>query len=134
MSDIDLAKYKTLYLQTAREHLTDIKKNLVLLDQNKESPQLIYEIFRLFHSLKSQNYFMGFGKTAWLCKAVEEYFKSVKDGKTNYQISFSGIILDVIAKLEKSLQSIEIANSEIDFTAEIINLEKQLRTDENTFN
>src|SRR3989344_5037355 len=114
MTNIDFTTYKTLYLQTAREHLSDIKKNLSLLNQTTEKQELIYEIFRLFHSLKSQNYFMGFEKTALLCKSFEGYFHKLKEGQAKYNTAVSEIILAVTDKFEKSLASIEQENKEID--------------------
>ena len=126
MTNIDFATYKTLYLHTAREHLSDIKKNLSLLNQSTEKQELIYEIFRLFHSLKSQNYFMGFEKTALLCKSFEGYFHKLKEGQAKYNTAVSEIILAVTDKIEKSLASIEQENKEIDLSSDIINLEHRL--------
>ena len=126
MTNIDFATYKTLYLHTAREHLSDIKKNLSLLNQSTEKQELIYEIFRLFHSLKSQNYFMGFEKTALLCKSVEGYFHKLKESQAKYNTAVSEIILAVTDKFEKSLASIEQENKEIDLSSDIINLEHRL--------
>lgn len=126
MTNIDFATYKTLYLQTAREHLSDIKKNLSQFNQTTENQEIIYEIFRLFHSLKSQNYFMGFEKTALLCKTVEGYFHKLKEGQTKFNTSVSSIILGVMAKIENSLNSIEQENKEIDLSSDIISLEHNL--------
>ena len=74
MSDLDFATYKSLYLKTAREHISDLKNNLTLLNGKPDDKQAIYEVFRLFHSLKSQNYFMGFEKNTQLCKVLEGFF------------------------------------------------------------
>ena len=126
MVNLDLAKYKNLYLQTAREHLIDIKKNLALLDANPTDKQVIYEVFRLFHSLKSQNYFMGFEQTAHFCKILEVYLRKINQGESIYQPALSHFILEAIIKLENSLVSIEKKNKEIDFSSDIISLEKAL--------
>jgi len=126
MVNLDLAKYKNLYLQTAREHLIDIKKNLALLDANPTDKQVIYEVFRLFHSLKSQNYFMGFEQTAHFCKILEVYLRKINQGESIYQPALFHLILEAIIKLENSLASIEKENKEIDLSSDIISLEKAL--------
>lgn len=126
MTDLDLATYKSLYLQTAREHVSDLKKNLELLNQDPLNQQLIYEIFRLFHSLKSQNYFMGFEKTAHLCKVSEKYFHKINSGEKIYQPSLYNIILHAIGKLENSIDTIDKQNNEVDLTQDIMNLETNL--------
>lgn len=127
MTNLDLAKYKSLYLKTAREHLSDLKKNLFQLNQNPTDQQLIYEIFRLFHSLKSQNYFMGFEKTANFCKALESFFRAIKEGERTYDPTKSQVIQSTFTKLENSLDNIEKDNKEIDLSADIISLERDLK-------
>ena len=126
MVNLDLAKYKNLYLQTARDHIIDLKKNLALLDANPTDKQIIYEVFRLFHSLKSQNYFMGFEQTAHFCKTLEVYMRKINEGELIYQPALSHLILEVITKLENSLVSIEKENKEIDLSSDIISLENTL--------
>ncbi|OGK12184.1 hypothetical protein A3C98_04395 [Candidatus Roizmanbacteria bacterium RIFCSPHIGHO2_02_FULL_37_15] len=126
MTDLDLVAYKGLYLETARQHLSDLKNNLLQLNQSPTDQKIIYEIFRLFHSLKSQNYFMGFEKTANLCKVAENYFREIKDGARNYNSNFSHIIQDAILKIENSLTSIEKENKETDISSDIISLESNL--------
>src|SRR3989338_1853905 len=106
MVNLDLAKYKNLYLQTARDHIIDLKKNLALLDANPTDKQIIYEVFRLFHSLKSQNYFMGFEQTAKFCKVFEQFFRDINDGKKIYNPNLSDLILMALNKLENSFIAI----------------------------
>lgn len=124
MTDVDLATYKNLYLQTARDHLINLRKNLALLGADPANNQEIYEVFRLFHSLKSQNFFMGFEKTAQLCKALEHYFREIKEERKTYDPAVSNIILNFIEKIEGSIDSIDKHNVEIDLSQDIINLEK----------
>jgi len=126
MTNLDLVTYKSLYLKTAREHVNDLKKNLALLNSNPTDKQPIYEVFRLFHSLKSQNYFMGFEKTAQLCKVFEQFFRDINDGKKIYNPNLSDLILRALKKLEDSFIAIEQSNRELDLTQDIINLETKL--------
>ena len=126
MVNLDLAKYKNLYLQTARDHIIDLKKNLALLDANPTDKQIIYEVFRLFHSLKSQNYFMGFEQTAKFCKVFEQFFRDINDGKKIYNPNLSDLILRALKKLEDSFIVIEQSSRELDLTQDIINLETKL--------
>ncbi|OGK16085.1 hypothetical protein A2774_01800 [Candidatus Roizmanbacteria bacterium RIFCSPHIGHO2_01_FULL_39_12c] len=126
MPNPDLTTYKTLYLQTAREHLRDLKKDLTLLNQTPQDQHLVYEIFRLFHSLKSQNYFMGFQNTGNFCKTLETYFRKIKDGFTAYHPAVSNIIIESIVQIENSLNMIEKNGLEKDLHFEISSFEKRL--------
>lgn len=126
MDHIDLATYKSLYLKTAREHVDNLKKNLELLNAEPTDKKAIFEMFRLFHSLKSQNFFMGFEKTALLCKVFEDFFRQINDGKNMYKDEFSNIISEGIEKLENSLNLIDKNNNELDLAQNIISLENKL--------
>ncbi len=126
MNNIDLSNYKSLHLKTSREYLSDIKKNLESLNTNPADKKIIYEIFRLFHSLKSQNFFMGYEKSAHLCKSFEDYFRAINDGKNTYLPKHTTTIMECVRILESSLDSIEKNNSELDLSKDIINLEAKL--------
>jgi len=126
MTDLDLATYKNLYLKTARQHINDLKNNIAVLNLNSTDKKVIYEVFRLFHSFKSQNYFMGFQKTAHLCKVFEKFFQEINEGKKIYNPGMSNIIFDGIRKLENSLNAIDENNTEVDLVQDIINLQISL--------
>ena len=126
MTDFNLAAYKSLYLKTAREHIANLRINLELLKADPADKKVIYEVFRLFHSLKSQNYFMGFEKTAHLCKIFENFFRAINESKKTFNPQISPVILKTVADLEHSLNEIDKNNNEIDLTPNIINLENGL--------
>ena len=127
MTNIDLAAYKSLYLKTAREHVNNLKKNLQLLNTDPTDKKAIFEMFRLFHSLKSQNFFMGFEKTAQLCKVFEDFFREINEGKKTYKLDMSNITFKTIDELENSLNQIDTNNSETDLSQYIISLGNNLR-------
>jgi len=77
MTPIDMSAYKDLYVETAREYIETLKKNLTLLNENTTNKEAIYEMFRSYHSLKSQSHAMGYMKTAEFCKLLEDYFQSL---------------------------------------------------------
>lgn len=126
MISIDLASYKDLYLKTTREYISELKSNLNLLNMDTTNKELIYEVFRLLHSLKSQNYFMSFTKTADLFHIMEQYFRSIKDGINTYSTDFFPQISQSISKLENSVNNIEKNNVEIDLSAELEPLKQKL--------
>lgn len=126
MTDVDLAKYKSLYLKTAGDNLLKLRDNLELLKTDPENKKAAFEMFRLFHSLKSQNFFMGFEKTARLCKIFEDFFRRINAGENKFNPDKITLVTDTLTDLEKSIVEINRNNSEIDFTREIINLENKL--------
>lgn len=129
MVTVDVATYKPLYLKTSHEYISEFNKNLDLLNQKQTDPTLIYEVFRLAHSLKSQNLIMGFVKTADLCKTLEEYFHAVKDNKIVYKSENYPIIQNAMQNVQKSIDNIDKSNIEIDLNTETTNLRTKLNLD-----
>lgn len=126
MPSIDLAAYKDLYLKTARDHVSNLKKNLDIINLDPDNKKGVFELFRLFHSLKSQNHFMGFEKSAHLCKVFEDYFRRVNDGEKKYLTVMTGPVTEAINKIENSLNEIEKLNTETDLSQDIINFENKM--------
>ena len=58
---MDLAKYRTLFISEAREHLQAMARAIVHL-QKQPGKDLFNEIFRCAHSLKGMAASMGFEK------------------------------------------------------------------------
>ncbi len=117
MSTIDLSSYKNLYLETGREFIVSLRKNIDTLNSDTANKAAIYEIFRSFHSLKSQSYAMGYTTTAEFCKLLEDYFHTINDGVKPYSQQLSPILLAAVTSIESSMDHIARLNSESDLTA-----------------
>lgn len=126
MTTIDLSSYKNLYLETAKEFIASLKKNLETLSTDPINKAAIYEIFRSSHSLKSQNLAMGYIRTGQFCKVIEDYFHEINEGKISYKIEFQNILKDAIEKIEQSIKSIEQSDSELNLTNDMTALQKSL--------
>lgn len=75
----DLATFKTLYIQTAKENIQKVKNGLNVLAQNSTDEKAIEEVFRNSHTLKSKSYVMGQKQIGDLAKSIEDTFYQVKN-------------------------------------------------------
>lgn len=127
MTDEELAKFKGLYLQTAREYISDIQKNLNILKQDKHDEKAVKQIFIAAHSIRSQSFVMKHTFIAYLMTAVQKIFRAIQDK----QIGITDeLILNIemsVNKVSESIDSIEKTNKELDLFEQINILEKYIK-------
>ena len=57
---MDLAKYRTLFLEEAGEHLAEMSRALLVLEKDPASTESIDLVFRMAHSTKSMAASLGY--------------------------------------------------------------------------
>lgn len=72
MATADLANYKTLYLQTAKEYVDKMSASLDQLLDDASSNEALNNLHIASHSLKSQSQVMGFIDIANICLNIEK--------------------------------------------------------------
>ncbi|MCL2155968.1 MAG: Hpt domain-containing protein, partial [Leptospirales bacterium] len=87
----DLGEYRDIFLEEADELLQELNKNLLKLEKNPEDADIINNIFRAAHSLKSSAAFVGLNDLSDLAHRMENLLQGIRD-KTN---SITQEIVDV---------------------------------------
>lgn len=112
--DQNVFEYKDLYLETAREYIQSLNKNLLILEKSPKDIDATSEIFRSAHSLKSQSGALGFSNTGFLCHVIEDVFYEIKQGKKDLNSNLADLLFKAFDSLESSINSIEKDSKEID--------------------
>ncbi|HOP30036.1 MAG TPA: chemotaxis protein CheW [Spirochaetota bacterium] len=89
-----LGEYQDIFLEEADELLQELNKNLLVLERNPEDDEIINNIFRAAHSLKSSAAFVGLNDLSDLAHRMENLLQGIRD-KTN---SVTPEVVDVIFK------------------------------------
>lgn len=89
-----LGEYQDIFLEEADELLQELNKNLLVLERNPEDEEIINNIFRAAHSLKSSAAFVGLNDLSDLAHRMENLLQGIRD-KTN---SVTPEVVDVIFK------------------------------------
>lgn len=100
MSQINLASYKNIYLQTAKEYVENITKSFEKLNKNSKDVKAIEVLHISSHSLKSQSQVMGYNDIAKLSKSLEEFSNNAL--QTNKSLTVIGVLSSCEAKLTNS--------------------------------
>ena len=91
---ISLGEYQDVFLEEADELLQELNQDLIRLEKDPENGEIINNIFRAAHTLKSSAAFVGLTDLSELAHQMEDLLQGVRDGT----IDISSEILDVIFK------------------------------------
>ncbi len=89
-----LGEYQDIFLEEADELLQELNQNLLELEKNPDNEEIINNIFRAAHSLKSSAAFVGLNDLSDLAHRMENLLQGIRD-KTN---NVTPEVVDVIFK------------------------------------
>ena len=69
---MDMSQYRDLFLTETREHISNLSKLVVILEQEPDNRETIDALFREAHSIKGMAATMGFDRTAKLSHHLED--------------------------------------------------------------
>lgn len=118
----DQNKYKELYLNNANHYVKDLQANLELLN-NPNSKEIIENIHRFAHSLKSTSLMMGYQQIARIASAIENFFYTAKTTNQIPSQEVLTILREIFCSFEKDLENIKTNNQEIDLKESLEKLE-----------
>jgi len=125
MVDNDLSSYKPLFLKSAFGCLDYLKANISKVNTDTFIQK---EILRMYHTLKSQNLFMGYMSAGNYCLLLEKVmFQVVNDQLTIDETLFKKLS-DSVLLLQQFLNQIEKENIEIDLQEATSDLEVYIKT------
>jgi two-component system chemotaxis sensor kinase CheA len=118
---VDLSKFKGVFVSEAEDNLQKLNENLLSLEKNikkKGSPKtakaLLNDLMRSSHTIKGSSASMGYNKMAFLTHVMEDVFDSARNNIIIVDQSIIDIIFTAIDKLESSLNSIKVSDTELD--------------------
>jgi two-component system chemotaxis sensor kinase CheA len=69
---VDLAKYRTLFIEEATEHLAEIGQALLVLEKDARAGEALDTVFRLMHSMKGMGASLGYDAVSSLAHRLED--------------------------------------------------------------
>lgn len=104
--------------------MRNIKSHMKILAQNPYNKRSLEEVFRLVHTLKSQNFAMGLPRSAELCKSMELIMRMLRETKHTFSQTLDFLFTEALKHLEISLDHIEKGGDEEDPTVTTQKLKK----------
>jgi two-component system chemotaxis sensor kinase CheA len=75
---VDLAKYRTLFVEDATEHLAEISRRLIELEKTPDAGDAIDEIFRMAHSIKGMAASLGYDPITAAAHRLEDRMQGIR--------------------------------------------------------
>jgi two-component system, chemotaxis family, sensor kinase CheA len=97
-----LGEYQDIFLEEADEQLQELNQNLLELEKNPENLEIINNIFRAAHSLKSSAAFVGLNELSDLAHMMENLLQGIRDGS----MAITPEIIDIIFKCFDEIHNI----------------------------
>ncbi|GAA2504365.1 chemotaxis protein CheW [Winogradskya humida] len=108
----DLGEIVGEFLMESHENLDQIDRDLVALEQEPGSRDLISRIFRAIHTIKGTSGFLAFGRLETLAHAGESLLSRLRDGVQPVTPTTITTLLATIDGVRNLLEAIEQNNSE----------------------
>nr|WP_296068358.1 chemotaxis protein CheW [uncultured Actinoplanes sp.] len=116
----DLGEIVGEFLMESHENLDQIDRDLVSLEQEKDSRDLISRIFRAIHTIKGTSGFLAFSRLETLAHAGESLLSKLRDGVQPVTPETITVLLATIDGVRSLLTAIEETGSESDVDVDSI--------------
>lgn len=100
------------FLVESNDNLDQLDSDLVALEQEPGSADLLASVFRAFHTIKGTSGFLGFGRLEELAHAAESLLSKLRDGLLVLDQDRAGLLLEVIDALRAMLATIEASGED----------------------
>src|SRR3990172_1470380 len=97
-----LGEYQDIFLEEADEQIQELNQNLLELEKNPDNNEIINNIFRAAHSLKSSAAFVGLNELSDLAHTMENLLQGIRDGS----MEITSEIIDIIFKCFDEIRNV----------------------------
>ena len=112
MVDIDERKILEAFLEEVKELLETLNQRLLDLENSPEDTDVINEIFRLTHSIKSESALVGYKKISTLAHKMEDIFERVRRNVLLVNTEIMDALFAAFDRIMKCLSAVENGENE----------------------
>ncbi len=118
LSKDELKEMMTIFKMESEEHLKNLNKGLLKLEESPGSKELLEELFRTAHSVKGSARMMGFQKIEAVSHHIEDMFGLLRRGEISlspedFDVIYEGV--DMISQITEGIAQ-EGSDAKIDIT------------------
>ena len=101
-----LGEYTELFLEESDDQIEDLNTNLLRLEKDHSNPEIINEIFRAAHSLKSSAAFVGLYNLADLSHKMENLLQKIREGKLEVNLTLVNLLFECFDVIKGVINSV----------------------------
>ena len=113
-------RYVELFLDEAAEHIDNLNTNLLALEKDHHNPEIINEIFRSAHTLKSSAAFVGLETFSHLAHKMEDLFQKIREGSIQANTNLVTLLFSCLDRIKQAVAVIQNGSMPTDSYADLI--------------
>ncbi len=106
MTTMDMSQYLDVFLEESREHLNNLNRCLLDLEQQPQNKAALDEIFRAAHTIKGMSSTMGFEDLADLTHHMEDILSKIKDNLLDINEQIIDILFQCFDRIQAMVADI----------------------------
>ncbi len=114
MNDEAMHEIVQEFLVETNENLDQLDQDLVALESDPHSRDLLGSVFRTIHTVKGTTGFLGFARLESISHAAENLLSELRDGRLELDRARTDALLEVVDAIRGLLESIERSGAEDD--------------------
>ena len=104
------------FLVESHENLDQLDRDLVALEREPDSRELLGSIFRTIHTIKGTSGFLAFGNLESVAHVGENLLARLRDGKMTMTLATTDVLLEMVDAVRELLAAIEADDGEVNNT------------------
>src|SRR5579863_5200027 len=100
------------FLVESNENLDQLDRDLVTLEKDPTSREILASVFRTIHTIKGTTGFLGFSRLESVAHAGESLLSSLRDGRLVLNAEITSALLAMVGAVRRMLVNIENTSQE----------------------
>ena len=123
-----LGEYTEIFLEESEDQIEELNANLLRLETDHNNPEIINDIFRAAHSLKSSAAFVGLYNLSDLAHKMENLLQKIREGKLSINVNLVNLLFECFDLIKEVIDAVgrgeKMDNSYSDMIAKLESYEK----------
>ncbi|MDB4978448.1 MAG: Chemotaxis protein CheA [Candidatus Peribacteria bacterium] len=103
----DMSHYRDAFLSDAYASVENIRSALMYLADKPADHDALFEVMRLFHSIKSASAMMGYADMSQTCQEQEHVFKTLYESESMTEDTLREHAVQAVETIRNGLQAIQ---------------------------
>jgi two-component system chemotaxis sensor kinase CheA len=128
-----LGEYTEIFLEESEDQIEELNANLLKLESDHSNPDIINDIFRAAHSLKSSAAFVGLYNLSDLAHKMENLLQKIREDKLSVNVSLVNLLFECFDLIKVVIDAVgQGEKNDTPFTDMITKLENYEKESGNT--
>ncbi|MBK7055394.1 MAG: chemotaxis protein CheW [Leptospiraceae bacterium] len=101
-----LGEYTEIFLEESEDQIEELNANLLRLETDHNNPEIINDIFRAAHSLKSSAAFVGLYNLSDLSHKMENLLQKIREGKLSINVNLVNLLFECFDLIKEVIDAV----------------------------